>query len=78
MVYPEYVWMVHNWYNVDWWKRNYSGCTVSEMRNMINMQIVIDHYPRINKEHKNITNIGGIVSTDFFIVIYTYNTAICR
>ena len=29
---------------------------------MLDMQFIIDHYPRINEKDKNTMNIGGIVS----------------
>ena len=72
MRYPNYVWMVHNWYNSDWWMLNNSGCKRDEVLNMLKMQLVIDHYPRINEADKNRTNIGGIVSKSVAINIRTY------
>ena len=65
MRYPDYVWMVHHWYNMDWWRQGHGGCIPSEMMIMLRMQFVIDHYPRIDDEDKNITNVGGIVSASF-------------
>ena len=65
MMYPDYVWMLHNWYNTDWWKSTESGCTFGEMKSMLNKQIVIDHYPRINEADKNRPNIGEIVSASY-------------
>ena len=62
MKHPDYVWMVHNWYNIDWWRMNNSGCTKDQMKEVLTSQIVLDHYPRINEEDKNKTNIGGVVS----------------
>ena len=63
MIYPDYVWMVHNWYNIDWWmNRTNSSCTIDDMKAVLTSQIVLDHYPRINEEDKNRTNIGGVVS----------------
>lgn len=67
--------MVHNWYNTDWWRRNDSGCTPDEMLNMLNMQIIIDHFPRIREEDKNTTNIGGIVSQVMTVHIYIVNSS---
>ena len=63
MRYPHYVWMVHNWYNMDWWRQNNSGCTDLDLRKMLNMQLIIDHYPRIDEADMNKTNVGNIVST---------------
>lgn len=63
MRYPDYVWMVHHWYNTDWWSQKHGGCSPNEMTIMLNRQLVIDHYPRINDDDKNMTNVGGIVST---------------
>ena len=60
MRHPDYVWMVHNWYNIDWWTN--SSCRFDEMKNILNTQIVLDHFPRINEGDKNIINIGGVVS----------------
>ena len=63
MRHPEYVWMVHNWYNIDWWTAmNNSNCTREQMKEVLTSQIVLDHYPRINEDDKNKTNIGGVVS----------------
>ena len=59
-MHPNYVWMIHNWYNLDWWKN--SSCTIEEMKKVVISQIVIDHYPRIDEKDKNKTNIGGVVS----------------
>ena len=63
MKHPDYVWMVHNWYNIDWWtNRTNLSCTQDQMKEILNLQIILDHYPRINEEDKNKTNIGGVVS----------------
>ena len=62
MRYPDYVWIVHHWYNMDWWNQSDGNCTPNEMAAMLNMQFIIDHYPRISDEDKNRTNIGNIVS----------------
>ena len=63
MKHPDYVWMVHNWYNIDWWtNRTNLRCTQDQMKEILNLQIILDHYPRINEEDKNKTNIGGVVS----------------
>ena len=67
MMYPDYVWMVHNWYNIDWWS-NSNSCTEDEMKKVLNLQIVLDHYPRINEKDKNKTNIGGTVSKEMLKV----------
>ena len=62
MKHPDYVCMVHNWYNIDWWtNRTNSSCTLEDMRTVLNLQIVLDHFSRINEEDKNKTNIGGVV-----------------
>ena len=61
-MHPDYVWMVHNWYNIDWWNRTNSSCTSNQMKAVLDLQIVLDHYPRIDEEDKNIKNIGGVVS----------------
>ena len=60
-MHPDYVWMVHNWYNIDWWM-NASNCTQDQMKAVLTSQIVLDHYPRISEDDKNKTNIGGVVS----------------
>ena len=62
MRYPNYVWIVHNWYNLDWWRQDNSGCTEFELMDMLNMQLIIDHYPRIDEADMNKPNIGNIVS----------------
>ena len=63
MTLPDYVWMVHNWYTINWWKEGVAfNCTPDEMRTVLNSQIVLDNYPRINEDDKNTVNIGGIVS----------------
>ena len=62
-MYPDYVWMVHNWYNINWWlKSTNSNCTQDQMKQMLTSQIILDHYPRIKEEDKNKTNVGGEVS----------------
>ena len=62
MVLPDYVWIVHNWYTTNWWKNsNVFKCTPDQIRTVLNYQIAVDHYPRINKEDENKINIGGIV-----------------
>ena len=61
-MHPDYVWMVHNWYNIDWWtNRANSSCTSDQMKAVLELQIVLDHYPRIDEGDKNVTNIGGMV-----------------
>ena len=50
---------------MDWWRQGHGDCNHSEMMIMLRMQFVIDHYPRIDDEDKNITNVGGIVSASF-------------
>ena len=63
MKHPDYVWMVHNWYNIDWWtNRTNISCTQDQMKEILKSQIVLDHYPRIKEEDKNKTNVGGVVS----------------
>lgn len=63
MRHPEFVWMVHNWYNIDWWmNRTNSSCTLDNMKTVLNYQIVLDHFPRIKDDDKNKTNVGGVVS----------------
>ena len=62
-MHPDYVWMVHNWYNIDWWtNRTNSSCSLDNMKAVLNSQIILDHFPRINETDKNKTNIGGVVS----------------
>ena len=60
MGHPNYVWMVHNWYNIDWWIN--SSCTLDQMKEILNSQIVLDHFSRIDEHDKDKTNIGGVVS----------------
>lgn len=63
MMLPDYVWMFHNWYVVNWWRRSTAfNCTPDEIRRVLNFQIILDHYPRISEDDKNRTNIGGTVS----------------
>ena len=63
MTLPNYVWMVHNWYNLDWWRSgSIFNCTLDEIKTVVKSQIVLDHYPRINEGDKDRTNIGGVVS----------------
>ena len=62
-MHPDYVWMVHNWYNIDWWMNTTnSSCTLDNMKQVLISQIVLDHFPRINETDKNKTNVGGVVS----------------
>ena len=62
-MHPDYVWMVHNWYNIDWWmNRTNSSCSLDNMKAILNLQIVLDHFPRIDETDKNKTNVGGVVS----------------
>ena len=65
MMHPDYVWMVHNWYNIDWWM-NDKNCTQDQKRTVLTSQIVLDHFPRINEEDKNRMNDGGVVSKQLY------------
>ena len=60
MRHPNYVWMVHNWYNIDWWTT--SSCTLDQMKAILNSQIVLDHFSQIDEQDKDKTNIGGVIS----------------
>ena len=63
MMHPDYVWMVHNWYSIDWWMNTTnSSCTLDNMKQVLISQIVLDHSTRINEADKNKTNVGGVVS----------------
>ena len=74
-MHPDYVWIFHNWYTIDWWM-NTSNCTQDQMKTVLSSQFVLDHYSRINDEDKNKTNIGGVVSEQ--VVLHTHCQKITR
>lgn len=68
MYYPDYVWMFFNWYSDNWWMLNSScimdgSAQIKDLEKVVKTSIVLDHYPRIEDEDVNKTNIGNIVST---------------
>ena len=63
MYHPEYAWMFFNWYMDRWWFDE-SECSeqAQELEAVIETSIAFDHYPRLEEDQQNISNIGGIVS----------------
>ena len=67
MFYPNYVWMFFNWYMDHWWLVKRS-CTkdgklpAKNLEKIVETSLVLDHYPRIEDEDANKTNVGNIVS----------------
>ena len=67
MFYPDYVWMFFNWYLDHWWLTERS-CTkngkvpAANLERLVETSLVLDHYPRIEDEDANKTNVGNIVS----------------
>ena len=78
MVAPKYSWMFFNWYSDNWWKNG--NCTRNntngqrEMAELLSTSLIFDHYPRIDENDKNKTNIGNIVSCKFYL--FTVNICI--
>ena len=71
MFYPDYVWMLFNWYTDDWWLEK-SSCAknatqAKKLERLVETSLVLDHYPRIDEKDKNKTNIGKIVSIYYCI-----------
>ena len=67
MYHPKYAWMFFNWYLDNWWLAN-SSCVLDgsvkgeDLERVLTTSLVYDHYPRIEEEHKDKLNQGGIVS----------------
>ena len=63
MHHPEYHWMFFNWYTDEWWLANSSCMAEAEnLKGIIKRSIILDHYPRIEKDRESDLNIGNIVS----------------
>ena len=66
MAHPEYAWMFFNWYNDNWWTN--ISCTKNDpdkeraIENILLTSLIYDHYPRIDEEYRNESNVGNIVS----------------
>ena len=72
MYHPTYAWMFFNWYLDDWWLNGscLNGLVKGEnLDRVMTSSLVFDHYPRIEEQHKNITNQGNIVSIIAFLII---------
>ena len=70
MYHPEYAWMFINWYSVNWWRNNASSCSseAKKLEEVLETSIILDHYPRIEDDHKDKRNIGNIVSISNLII----------
>ena len=67
MFYPNYVWMFFNWYMDKWWLAGRSCAKngkvpAKSLERLVETSLVLDHYPRIEDEDVNKTNVGNIVS----------------
>jgi len=66
MAHPTYAWIFFNWYLDNWWLDN--SCTKNDgekataIENILLTSLILDHYPRIDENDKNKTNVGNIVS----------------
>ena len=66
MFYPDYVWMIFNWYLDHWWLAE-SSCTkrglqAENLERLVRNSLVLDHYPRIEDKDAHKPNVGKIVS----------------
>ena len=48
------------------------------MAGLLSASLIFDHYPRIDKNDKNKTNIGNIVSCNFYLYTVKYVYQICH
>jgi len=83
MAHPEYAWMFFNWYNDNWWSN--ISCTENnlareeDIENILLTSLIYDHYPRIDEEYRNESNVGNIVSYSLihsywiFLQIFSFN-----
>jgi len=75
MVHPKYAWMFFNWYNDNWWTN--ISCTKNDpdkeraIENILLTSLIFDHYPRIDEEYRNESNVGNIVSYFFSFLALT-------
>ena len=66
MYHPNYAWMVFNWYRNGWWLAD-TSCTIessidpTSLEKVVESSLAIDHFPRIEDEHKDVPNQGNIV-----------------
>ena len=56
--------MFFNWYTSEWWYDKAGSCAgkADELENVIDTSIVLDHYPRIDKDRLDEPNVANIVS----------------
>ena len=64
MYHPDYAWMFFNWYTSEWWYDKAGSCAekADKLETVIDTSIVLDHYPRIDKDRLDEPNIANIVS----------------
>ena len=61
-MYPEYVYMFHNWYSNEWWSQSIPECTPDQIQEVLEFSLLIGHFPRIPDNMTNVTNVGNLVS----------------
>ena len=56
--------MFFNWYSDRWWFDELGSCVAQaqNLERVVETSIILDHYPRIEKEREDEPNIGKIVS----------------
>lgn len=63
---PNYLWIVLGWYDEQWWEEEGDfSCTPSQLYEVIEGSIAVQHYPIINDTDKKV--VGDIVSCETII-----------
>ena len=65
-----YVWLLFAWYQDNWWQDeplflasyNQINCSSSEMEEILDRAILIDHFPFVPPENRSMTTDTGMVS----------------
>ena len=65
-----YVWLLFAWYQDNWWQDdpipqtsyNQTICTSSQLKEILERAILIDHFPFVPPENRSMTTDAGMVS----------------
>ena len=69
MFYPDYGWILMNWYLDNWWVNDNSSCIRDgsvkgeDLERLLRFSLSLDHFPRIEDDRQDEINIGNIVSS---------------
>ena len=69
MFYPDYGWILINWYLDNWWVNDNSSCIWDgsvkgkDLERLLRFSLSIAHFPRIEDDRQDKPNIGNIVSS---------------